>query len=56
MAHEKEMTAVVHCLDVWRHYLLGTKFGVYTDNVENTYFTTLKKLMPSLSKQDGKNS
>lgn len=36
-AHEKEMTVVVHCLNTWRHYLLGTKFVVVTDNVANTY-------------------
>lgn len=35
---------MVHCLDAWRHYLLGTKFNVVTDNVVNTYFTTQKKL------------
>lgn len=23
---EKEMTAVVHCLRTWRHYLLGSRF------------------------------
>ena len=45
-AHEKEMAAVVHCLDVWRHYLLGTKFTVVTDNVANTYFKSQKKLTP----------
>ena len=38
--HEKEMTAVVHCLDKWRHYLLGVPFLVVIDNVANTYFTT----------------
>ncbi|KZV51417.1 hypothetical protein F511_20581 [Dorcoceras hygrometricum] len=38
--------AVVHCLEVWRHYLLGTKFVVFTDNVANTYFKTQKKLTP----------
>lgn len=45
--HEKEMAAVVHCLDAWRHYLLGTKFTVMTDNVANTYFKTQKKLTPA---------
>ncbi|KAL0364744.1 UNVERIFIED_CONTAM: Retrovirus-related Pol polyprotein from transposon.6 [Sesamum angustifolium] len=44
--HEKEMTAVVHCLEAWRHYLLGTKFTVVTDNVANTYFKTQRKLSP----------
>lgn len=40
------MTVIVRCLDVWRHYLIGTKFVVYTDNMANTYFTTQKKLTP----------
>ena len=31
--HEKEMTAVVLCLQQWRHYLLGGIFTVVTDNV-----------------------
>ncbi|XP_059437724.1 uncharacterized protein LOC132170646 [Corylus avellana] len=43
-AHEKEMLAVVHCLLVWRVYLLGTKFVVRTDNAANTFFQTQKKL------------
>ena len=42
--HEKEMTAVVHYLQQWRHYLLGGIFTVVTDNVENTFFKTHKKL------------
>ncbi|KAE8671820.1 hypothetical protein F3Y22_tig00111917pilonHSYRG00118 [Hibiscus syriacus] len=42
--HQKEMTAVVHCLCTWRHYLLGSKFIVFTDNVANSYFLTQKKL------------
>ena len=42
--HEKEMTALVHCLQQWRHYLLGGIFTVVTDNVANTFFKTLKKL------------
>lgn len=44
--HEKEMTAVVHCLVVWRHYLLGSKFTIVTDNVANTYFKTQRMLSP----------
>ena len=43
-AHEKEMTAVVHCLRTWRHYLLGAHFVVKTDNVATTYFQSQKKL------------
>ncbi|CAA0840409.1 Unknown protein [Striga hermonthica] len=44
--HEKEMTVVIHCLEMWRHYLLGTRFTIVTDNVANTYFRTQKKLSP----------
>ncbi|KAA0050296.1 reverse transcriptase [Cucumis melo var. makuwa] len=43
---EKEMTAIVHCLRTWRHYLLGSKFTVVTDNVATSYFQTQKKLTP----------
>ncbi|KAJ8511859.1 hypothetical protein OPV22_002293 [Ensete ventricosum] len=44
--HEKEMTAVVHRLRVWRHYLLGAPFVLRTDNVALSYFQTQKKLSP----------
>ena len=40
------MIAVVHCSLVWRVYLLGPKFMVWTDNVANTFFSTQKKLSP----------
>ncbi|KAL4020675.1 hypothetical protein IC575_019456 [Cucumis melo] len=43
---EKEMTAIVHGLRTWRHYLLGSKFTVMTDNVATSYFQTQKKLTP----------
>ncbi|RVW33093.1 hypothetical protein CK203_102291 [Vitis vinifera] len=42
----KEMTAIVHCLRTWRHYLLGSHFIVETDNVATSYFQTQKKLSP----------
>ncbi|PKI62932.1 hypothetical protein CRG98_016691, partial [Punica granatum] len=42
---EKEMTAVVHCLRTWRHYLLGSKFVVRTDNIATSYFQTATKRM-----------
>ena len=38
------MTAVVHCLRTWRHYVLGAQFVVKTDNVATTYFQSQKKL------------
>ena len=43
-AHEKEMTAVIHCLETWKHYLMRARFVVVTDNVANTFFKTQKKL------------
>ncbi|KAG8377407.1 hypothetical protein BUALT_Bualt08G0029800 [Buddleja alternifolia] len=43
---EKEMTAIVHYLRIWRHYLLGSRFVVKTDNVATSYFQTQKKLSP----------
>ena len=42
-AHDREMTAVVHCLRTWRHYVLGA-FVFKTDNVMTTYFQSQKKL------------
>ena len=44
--HEKEMMVVIHCLQQWRHYLLGSIFTVVTNNVANTFFKTQKKLSP----------
>ncbi|KAK0573647.1 hypothetical protein LWI29_011364 [Acer saccharum] len=43
---EKGMTAIIHCLRVWRHYLLGATFLIMTDNVATSYFQTQKKLSP----------
>ena len=41
--HEKEMTTVIHCLETWKHYLMGTRFIVVTNNVANTFFKIRKK-------------
>ncbi|KAK3030029.1 hypothetical protein RJ639_038128 [Escallonia herrerae] len=43
---EKEMTAVVHCLRTWRHYLLGSRFLIKTDNIATSYFQSQRKLSP----------
>ena len=42
--HEKEMIAVIHCLETWKHYLMVTRFKVATNNAANTFFKTQKKL------------
>src|SRR3569833_2804385 len=41
------MLAVVHALRVWRCYLEGAQFTVFTDHVSNTFFQT----QPSLSRR-----
>ena len=43
-AHEKELTAVIHFLENWKHYWIGMRFIVVTENVANTFFKTQKKL------------
>ena len=32
VVHDMELTAVVHALKMWHHYLLGNKFLLLTDN------------------------
>ncbi|KAK3043695.1 hypothetical protein RJ639_000111 [Escallonia herrerae] len=36
--HEKELLAVVHCLIIWRFYLLGSSFIVRTNNTAVSHF------------------
>ncbi|KAK3001511.1 hypothetical protein RJ639_021358 [Escallonia herrerae] len=43
---DKDMTWVMHYLRVRRHYLLGSKFLMNTDNVATSNFQTLKKFSP----------
>ena len=47
---EKEMLGVVHALKVWRCYLEGADFTVYTDHVSNTFFQT----QPNLSRRQAR--
>ncbi|KAL2252782.1 UNVERIFIED_CONTAM: Transposon Tf2-12 polyprotein [Sesamum indicum] len=42
--HEKELLAIVHCLRLWRHYLLGSHFVVRTDNTAVSHFMSQSKL------------
>jgi hypothetical protein len=42
--HDLELAAVVHSLKIWRHYIMGTKFQVYTDHKRLKYIFTQKDL------------
>ncbi|KAL0411645.1 UNVERIFIED_CONTAM: Transposon Tf2-11 polyprotein [Sesamum latifolium] len=42
--HEKELLAVVHCLKLWRHYLLDCPFVVKRNNTAVSHFMTQPKL------------
>ena len=44
--HNKEMLAVIQCLEVWRHFLEGTrsKFKVWMDHKNLKYFMSNQKL------------
>ncbi|KAL2251547.1 UNVERIFIED_CONTAM: Transposon Tf2-11 polyprotein [Sesamum indicum] len=42
--HEKELLAVVHCVRLWWHYLLGSPFVVRTDNTAVSHFMSQPKL------------
>ena len=44
--HDKEMLAVVRCLEVWRHFLEGTaiKFEIWTNHKNLKYFMKVQKL------------
>jgi len=44
--HDKEMLAVIRCLEAWRHFLGGarTKFKIWMDHKNLEYFMTNQKL------------
>ena len=44
--HDKEMLAVVRCLEAWRHFLEGVmmKFEIWTDHKNLKYFMKAQKL------------
>jgi len=44
--HDKEMLAVIRCLEAWRHYLEGAKleFKIWTDHKNLQYFMISQKL------------
>jgi hypothetical protein len=38
--HDLELAVVVHALKIWRHYIMGTKWQVYTDHKSLKYIFT----------------
>ena len=42
--YEKELLAVIHALDSWKHYLLGTAFVIHTNHQSIKYFMTQTKI------------
>jgi ribonuclease HI len=38
--HDLELTAVIHALKIWRHYLTGNKCDIYTDHKSLKYVFT----------------
>ena len=44
--HNKEMLAVIRCLEAWRHYFEGAKleFKIWTDHKNLQYFMASQKL------------
>ena len=44
MTHDLELGAVVFALKIWRHYLYGTKFTIYTDHKSLQHIYDQKEL------------
>jgi hypothetical protein len=42
--HDLELAAVVHALNIRRHYIMGTKYQIYTDHKSLKYIFTQKDL------------
>jgi len=42
--HDLELAAIVHALKLWRHYLYGVKFQIYTDHKSLKYLFDQKEL------------
>ncbi|KAL0333111.1 UNVERIFIED_CONTAM: RNA-directed DNA polymerase [Sesamum calycinum] len=42
--HDLELAAIVHALKIWRHYLYGNKFQIFTNHKSLKYILTQKQL------------
>ncbi|CAN6477121.1 unnamed protein product [Victoria cruziana] len=43
VTHDLELGAIVYALKIWRHYLYGTRFDVFTDHKSLTYLFLQKE-------------
>ncbi|KAK4395954.1 hypothetical protein Sango_1749700 [Sesamum angolense] len=44
LTHDLELAAIVHALKIWRHYLYGETFQIFTDHKSLKYIPTQKEL------------
>jgi hypothetical protein len=42
--HDLELVAIVHAIKIWRHYLLGNPYNIYTDHKSLKYIFTQSEL------------
>jgi hypothetical protein len=42
--HDLELAAVVHALKIWRHYIIGKRYEVYSDHTSLEYIFTQPNL------------
>jgi hypothetical protein len=42
--HDLELAAIVHALNIWRHYMIGNKCKIFTDYKSLKYIFTQKEL------------
>jgi hypothetical protein len=40
LTYDLELAAVIHALKIWRYYLMGTHFNIYTDHKSLRYIFT----------------
>jgi hypothetical protein len=40
LTRDLELAAVVHALEIWRHYLIGNRCEIYSDHKSLTYIFT----------------
>lgn len=52
-AHDLELAAIVFALKIWRHYLYGYRFDVYSDHRSLKYLIDQKGIGNETKKMDG---